>query len=216
MDDRSIAIEEKTTVVEVKIIERKDQLGNPGPALTFIFTMITACFWGMYQGIFTGPTTIAIGLVQCACYLPYLVGTAIFFMKGNSVFGITFLIFSTLFGGVGGFLNVFSGFAQMNGWDTTYQMSALPFILGGVSVFPVIVVLRAAASKVSFICFFCAMVFLILGGLVTLNILPAGVDILNKWLALIVFLTGTYEFVGGILEAGGSKPLPNGKPFFKS
>jgi len=186
-------------IKEIKIVEKKDQLGNPGPALTFIFTMLTMEFWGIYAGIFTGPTIMAVGVVQIACFVPYLIGAILFFCKGDSTNGNTFLIFATLFGGVGGFSNTTIGFANIMGWQICAQMAAIPFILGGISILPVLWVIRKAADKVTVICYLTAAFFLILIGLVSLNVLSVNWNPIIQWLGLIVTTTGFYSCFNGLL-----------------
>lgn len=60
--------------------EKQERPGDPGPALTFIFTMLTMEFWGIQAGIFNGPTMLSVGLVQIACFIPYLIGAILFFI----------------------------------------------------------------------------------------------------------------------------------------
>lgn len=55
---------------EIGTFEKNERLGDPGPALTFIFTMLTMEFWGINAGIFSGPTMISVGVVQIACFIP--------------------------------------------------------------------------------------------------------------------------------------------------
>ena len=202
-------------VTKVEIVETPDRIGGAGTAMTFIFTMLTMCFWGIYAGIFSGPTALAVGLVQIACYMPYMIGAVVFYMKGNALFANTFLIFATLFGGIGGLSNIFLGFAEIYGWNISDQMTCIPFIWGGVCLFPVTYVLRKAISKMTFICYLSAAFFLSLIGFVGLGVLPPATNTLITILALIVALTGYYECLNGLLMDGGHKPMPNGKPFFK-
>ena len=202
-------------IKEIKTVEKKDHLGNPGPALTFIFTMLTMEYWGIYAGIFTGPTIMAIGVVQIACFVPYMIGAVLFFCKGDSINGNVFLIFATLFGGVGGFTNTTIGFANIMGWQMCTQMPAIPFILGGISILPVLWVIRKSTDKVTAICYLAAAFFLTLIGLVNLNILSTNWNPSIQWLGLIVSITGFYSCFSGLLLGGGSRGLPVGKPFFK-
>lgn len=202
-------------IKEIKIEEKKNQLGNPGPSLTFIFTMLTMEFWGIYAGIFTGPTIMAVGVVQIACFIPYLIGAILFFCKGDSTNGNVFLIFATLFGGVGGLTNITIGFSNIMGWQICTQMTALPFILGGISILPVLWVIRKSADKVTVICYLAATCFLTLTGLVSLNILSANWNPFIQLFGLIVTITGLYSCLNGLLLGGGSRGIPVGEPFFK-
>lgn len=200
---------------EIGTFEKKEQLGDPGPALTFIFTMLTMEFWGINAGIFTGPTMISVGVVQLACFIPYLIGAILFFLKGDSVNGNIFLIFATIFGGVGGFCNTIIGFANIMDWPICTQMTALPYIMGGISIFPTLWVIRKAADKVTVICYLAAAFFLTLTGLVSLNILSGSWNQIIQWLCLTVVVTGFYSCLNGLLVCGGSRGIPVGKPFSK-
>ncbi|MEK3905294.1 hypothetical protein [Paenibacillus sp. FSL R7-0179] len=202
-------------IKEIRIADKKDQLGNPGPALTFIFTMLTMEFWGIYAGIFTGPTIMAVGMVQIACFIPYLIGAILYYCKGDSTNGNVFLIFATLFGGVGGLTNITIGVSEIMGWPISTQMTALPFILGGISILPVVWINRASADKVTVICYMAAACFLTFTGLVSLNILNTHWNLLLQWLGLIVTITGLYSCINGLLLGGRSRGIPVGKPFFK-
>ena len=194
----------------------KQRIGNSAVAITWIFTLLTMEFWGIYQGIFTGPTTLAVGVVQIACFAPYLIGAVACFNAGDDVNGNAFLIFATAFGGIGGFCNVLAGFAEIFGWDVCLQMTGIPFIWTGIIIFPICWIIRKSADKITMICYFCAAWFLALGGFSTLGMLPGAFwTELIKWLGLITALTGFYASLSGILVCGGCKGLPSGKPFFK-
>lgn len=200
---------------ETGISQKQERPGDPGPALTFIFTMLTMEFWGIQAGIFNGPTMLSVGLVQIACFIPYLIGAILFFIRGDSVNGNIFLIFATLFGGVGGFCNTMIGFGDIIGWPICKQMTALPYILGGLSIFPVLWVNRKTADKVTTICYLAAAFFLSLSGLVSLNILSGSWSPVIQWLSLTVVVTGFYNCFNGLLVCGGSRGIPVGKPFYK-
>ena len=211
-------MEDTKNAQPIEIVDQNKALGNPSPALTFIFTMLTMEFWGIYAGIFTENTNLflAVGLVQIACFAPYLIGAVIFFLKGDSVNGNAFLIFATVFGGVGGFCNTAIGLSPVLGLNINEQMSAIPFIWCGISVLPVVWLIRKGADKVTFICFVCAAVFLTLVGFNGIGALTGNVVMeVIKWLSLIVALTGFYSCLNGLLVCGGSKGMPVGSPFFK-
>ncbi len=142
---------EEDKIIKVKLVDTPNQIGNAGSALTFIFTMITMCIWGIYAGIYTGPATLAVGIVQFACFIPFMVGALLFYFKGDSLNGNAFLIFATLFAGVGGLSNIFLGFAEIFGWQMSNQLTCIPFIWGGICIAPITWVLRKLISKVTFI-----------------------------------------------------------------
>jgi hypothetical protein len=211
-------MEETNSVKKIEIASQSNAIGNPAPALTFIFAMLTMEFWGIYAGIFAENTNLflAVGLVQIACFAPYLIGAILFFLKGDSVNGNAFLIFATVFGGVGGFCNTAIGISTIFGFGINEQMAAIPFVFCGISVLPVVWLIKGGADKVTFICFVAAAIFLTLVGLNGLTVLTGDLVMeIIKWLSLLVGVTGFYSCLNGLLTCGGSKGLPVGKPFFK-
>lgn len=199
---------------DIKIVE-KQELGDPGPTMVFIFTMITMLFWGLYAGIFKGNTSLVIGLIQLACFPAYLTGAIIFFMKNDSVNGNAFLIFATLFGGVGGVCNIAAHFGQVYSWGLDGTLSAIPFIWGGISILPVLVLIRKAPA-LSFLVFAAAAIFLILIGFISLGLLPTFLNVVVKWLGLFVAVGGFYNCLDGLLTCGGAKGLPQIPALFKN
>lgn len=197
-------------------MDEHQKLGNVSPSLTFIFTMLTVIIWGNYAGIYSGPAAIGIGLVQLASYIPYLVGAVMLFVNKNELSGNIFFIFSVLFGGVGAFINISSGFADIYGWELAPEMAAIPFFWGALAMIPFVWTSRKTLSAVSFLCFSAVIVFLSLMMLPAYNIGP--VDIENqiiKWLMLFVAVTGVYTMMSDLNVLGGGKPYPQGKPLFK-
>lgn len=193
----------------------KKQIGEPGAGMTFIFTMLTMCIWGSYAGIYTGNAALALGLVQFSCYIPYLLGAIILYIKGESLLANIFLIFGTLFGGVGGLTNIAAGIGEIKGFTISPEMTAIPFFWGAVSLIPLLICIRKTASKVVFLCFSAIPVFLTLMLLVTYGILPSSTNVVIKWLCFFVAISGLYNMFNTLLANGGEKPLPEGKPFFK-
>lgn len=187
-------------------------IGDPGPALTFIFTMLTMCFWGIYAGIYEGPTSLAVGLVQLACFVPYLIGAIVYYLRGDSMNGTVFLAFATLFGAVGGLLNVAAGLKGMLGFEMCTQMGAIPFIWGSLILLPLIASIWKTASAAGTLCFISIVIFLTLMALVDLGVLPESTNTLIKWLCFFTAVDGYYTGLNSMLAIGGLKKLPEGKP----
>lgn len=196
--------------------EKGKPLGDVSPSLTFIFTMLTVVIWGNYAGIYTGPTALAIGCVQLASYIPYLVGAVLLFVNRESLTGNIFFIFSVLFGGVGAFLNLATGISEICGYEMTTQMAAIPFFWGAIAMIPFVFAIRKDTSAVSFLCFSAVILFLTLMMFAAFSIGP--VEVLNTiimWLMIFVAVSGCYTMFNALLVQGGCKPLPEGKPLFK-
>lgn len=195
--------------------QNKIKFGDPGPALTFIFTMLTMCIWGVYAGIYTGPTSLALGLGQLACFIPYLICSVVFYLRGETMMASICLIFATLFGGVGGLLSIAEGISQIYGFGMSSQLGAIPFFWGAVSLVPLLITIRKTASAVSFLCFSCVVIFLTLITLVSFGLIPEVANIIIKWLCLFVALSGLYTFLNSLLRSSGCKCMPEGKPLFR-
>ncbi|MBS6396861.1 MAG: hypothetical protein KH452_06885 [Clostridiales bacterium] len=196
-------------------MDQKRELGNPGAALTFIFTMLSACAWAQYMGFFSGPVYLALGAVHLACYIPYLIGAVLFYIKGDTLNGSIFLIFATLFGGIGAFLNLLYGIAEIAGFEVCRQMAAIPYFWGAMSMIPLIVSVRKTASAMTFICYASAAAFLTLMLPASFGIMKEQLDLIIAWLNLVVAFAGMYTLISALLAAGGCKPLPEGSPLFK-
>lgn len=192
-------------------------LGDPGPAMTFIFTMLTMEFWGIYAGIFTGPTILVVGICQIACFVPYLIGAIFYFVKGNGLMGCCFLIFATIFGSLGGGLNIFAGLANIFGWEYSNQMAYIPFIWGAAALLPINWCIRKICPAVTWICYVDAMFFLAGYGFVGLGVMPASLNVVLMWMALICAITGLWSMMSGLKALGSpdGKGYPCGPVLFK-
>ncbi len=192
------------------------RLGDPGASLTFIFTMLSMCIWGTYAGIYTGPTGVALGVVQLACFPSYLIGAVLYFKKGDSLNGSIFLIFATLFGGVNGLLNITVGLFELLELPICTQLAVIPNLWGAVTLIPMLIAIRSQASATTFLCFTSVVIFLILMGMVDFSLLPAQeTNQVIQWLCLFTAVSGLYTVINSLLRFGGCKPLPEGKPLFR-
>ncbi len=214
MSEKTLSKENNKRVEQVQVYST---IGNAAPALTFIFTMLTMCFWGIYAGIYTGPTALAVGIVQLACFVPYSIGAIICYMRDDSMNGNIFLIFAALFGSIGGLTNIALGLSEILGFEMNNQMTAIPNIWGAISLIPLLISYRKVLSATTFLCFSVVVCFLTLMSLVSLNIIPptALVNTTITWFCFFVAVSGLYTFFNAMLAIGGSKPLPEGKPLFK-
>lgn len=191
------------------------EVGDPGPTLNFLFTMLAACFWGMFAGIFNGPASIPVGLVQLGCFIPYTICAVFYFMRNETMNGSIFMIFSALFCGVGGLMNVGLGICEIMGHPISAEVSGIPYLWGSIVLIPLIISVRKVVSLASILCFIGAFSFLLLLALITLGVLPSSVNVAVKWLLIFVSVDGLYTVVNALLAHGGCKLLPEGKPLFK-
>lgn len=196
-------------------MEQKRKLGDPSAALSFIFTMLGVVTWANYMGFFSGPVYLVMGLTQLACYVPYLIGAVFLLLRGDTINGCIFLIFATLFGGVGSFLNLAYGAAELIGFQVCTQMAAIPYFWGAIAMIPMMISVRKTASAMTFLCYSCAVAFLILMLPASFGILTNILNPVINWLNLAVAVTGMYTLINALLRAGGCRELPEGSPLFK-
>lgn len=196
-------------------METKREIGDPSAGLSFIFTMLAVVTWANYMGFFTGPVYLAMGVAQLACYVPYLIGSVLLFQRGDTMNGCIYLIFSTLFGGMGSILNFCYGIAELQGFAICRQMMAFPHFWGALAMVPMMIAERKRASAVTLICHMSAATFLTLMLPASFGILTAVLDPIIHWLNLVVAVTGMYGLINLLLAAGGSRTLPEGQPLFR-
>lgn len=75
--------------------------GDPSPVLTTIFATLCYCFWANTMGFFGEGAVLAIGVLQLAVFASYTIGGVILLRNGNSFGGNMFMVFATVFGGIG-------------------------------------------------------------------------------------------------------------------
>lgn len=189
-------------------------IGDPAPAMTWIFTLITMLFWGWFAGIYDGGLELPVGIVQLACFPGYLVGAIIFFQKGESLNGVVFMLFATLFGGIGGGLNLVAHFNNVYDWGLSSAVSGIPFIWGGVAMVALCYILRKIPI-LTLAVYAVVAIFLIIYGLITLGVMPPFWLVPCKWMALFIAIGGLWGAMDGMLKAGGEKGLPCGPSLFK-
>ena len=194
--------------------DNKIELGNPGPAMTWIFTMLTMLFALWFAGIWSGSLPLAVGVIQLACFPAYLVGAIVFLKKGDSLSGIVFLVFATLFGGIGGILNVIAHFDTVFNWGIDPAVGGIPFLWGGIVMIPVCIALRRIPVLILAV-YFMVSPFLIVYALVVLGVLGYGVLVACKWMGLFIAIGGLYVCCADIIRIGGDKGLPCGPSIFK-
>ncbi|MEG0379552.1 MAG: hypothetical protein RR614_13835, partial [Eubacterium sp.] len=76
---------------------KNDPIGDPSPAMTFIFMMVMLVFWGMFAGVVKGKTEILLGCIQLAMFPGYMLGAYLFYKKGNTLFATLYMMFATVF-----------------------------------------------------------------------------------------------------------------------
>ena len=189
--------------------------GDPTPVLTTIFATLCFCFWANTMGFFTDGAVLAIGVLQLAVFASYTIGGVILLKNGNAFGGNTFMIFATVFGGIGGATHLTMVLAGEKAIPFCYQICGVAFIVAGVYLLMMLPGLKTA-PKTDFLAFLTGGVGVLCYGLTGAGIAPAGLNYLGAWALLIDGLVGFYTVCGSMLGFLGHKPFPLGKPFFKS
>jgi len=193
--------------------ELKVDFADPSPVLTLIFATLCFCFWANTMGFFTEGAVLAIGILQLGVFVSYTVGGIILLRRGNSFGGNTFMIFATVFGGIGGGTHVAMTIAGVQNVAFCYQICGVAFIVAGVFLLCMVPGLKFA-PKTDFMSFLFGG-FGVLGyGLTGAGIAPEIVNVPAAWCLLIDGVVGLYTVVVLMLGFLGIN-LSLGKPFFK-
>lgn len=196
------------------IMENKTVFGDPSPVLTTIFATLCFCFWANTMGFFSDGAVLAIGVLQLAVFAAYTIGGVILLRNGNAFGGNMFMVFATVFGGVGGATHVSMTIAGAKNVAFCYQICGVAFIVAGLLLLLMLPGI-ARTTKADFICFLTGGIGVLCYGLTGAGIAPAGLNYLGAWMLLADGLVGFYTVVGQMLGFLGCKPLPLGSPLVK-
>ena len=199
----------KATQVELSGIPG---FADPSPVLTLIFATLCFCFWANTMGFFTDGAVLAIGILQLGVFVSYTVGGIILLYRGNGFGGNTFMIFATVFGGIGGATHVTMSLVP----ETTafcYQICGVAFIVAGVFLLAMVPGLMYG-QKTDFLMFLFGGLGVLGYGLTGANLCPATLNYPAAWCLLVDGLVGLYTVIAMMLGWCGIT-LSYGKPFFK-
>lgn len=198
--------ETKVTVVD------NPKWGDPTPVLTTIFATLCFLFWANTMGFFTDGAVLAIGVLQLAVFASYTIGGVILLKNGNAFGGNTFLIFATVFGGIGGGTHVAMTLCGEKGIAYCYQICGVAFIVAGVFLLAMCPALLKA-PKTDFIAFFTGGIGVLCYGLTGAGLALVELNMVGAWALLLDGLCGMYTVIGSMAAFLGAKPFPLGKPF---
>lgn len=191
----------------------QQRIGEPGPAMLFIFTMLTMMFLGMNTGFFDSSALLLLGLIQLGCFPAYLIGGITYIKKGDSINGNVFLIFATAFGGIGGLTNIVNYFSMLNGNPLDTRILGVVWVWCGVAIIPIVAgMLRGPLMPL--IVFSTGSVQLMMAGLLDLQLLPPAFMTLNNLCCLIIALGGFYCSLANLFGFSNIR-IPLGKPLLK-
>lgn len=201
--------EQKTVQVELN--------GNPGfadpsPVLTLVFATLCFCFWANTMGFFTDGAVLAIGVLQLGVFVSYTVGGIILLNRGNGFGGNTFMIFATVFGGIGGATHVTMSLVPES-TPFCYQICGVAFIVAGVFLLAMVPGLMYG-QKTDFLMFLFGGLGVLGYGLTGANLCPAWLNYPAAWCLLVDGVVGMYTVVAIMLGWCGIT-MSYGKPFFQ-
>ena len=185
---------------------------DPSPVLTLIFATLCFCFWANTMGLFTDGAVLAIGVLQLGVFVSYTVGGVILLHKGNGFGGNTFMIFATVFGGIGGSTHVTMSLVPSS-IAFCYQICGVAFIVAGVFLLAMVPGLKYG-NKCDFLMFLFGGLGVLGYGLTGANLCPAVLNYPAAFCLLIDGIVGMWTVFVAMLGWCGI-PLSLGKPFFK-
>lgn len=198
---------------QVVTIDYKDYpKGMANPAIIFIFSSFCWLFLGATMGWFGPGSSLALGLIMLACYLPYLYGGISCIQKGDTVSGATFLIFTAMFAGVGGVENLLSYYVSVTGTAVDFTIFGWIWILCAIIIVPVVVTM-AKGPWIPFLTFAIAIPELAAMGVATVG----GPEVFNT-VACVCFVivgSGSLWMSIALMLQGGGVNAPLGRPLFK-
>lgn len=202
-------MEEKKLTVEISNYEGVADISAIG---TFVFTILCFAFWAADLGLLKEGSTLAIGFLGLAVFIPYLICGIMLCKKGNIVGGNTYLVFGAVFGACGGMFNTFVEIFGMKGIPFDYSVVGIAFLLAGLYLLCLLPgVIRA--TKIDFLIFFFGALGVIGSGISVLGWGPPSLNIFNGWALFCDGVVGFYSVISTVIGAFGIN-LPLGKPFY--
>lgn len=200
--------------LDVKI-NNDNSFADPSPVLTLIFATLCFSFWANTMGLLGDGAVLGIGVLQLAVFVSYTSGGIILLKKGNGFGGNTFMIFATVFGGVGGFTHVSMTIAEVNNVAFCYQLCGIAFISAGVFLLSMVPALLHKGSICDLLMFFFGGLGVLGYGLTGANIAPAALNYPAAWCLLVDGVVGFYTVIAGMNSFLGFGRMPLGEPLLK-
>lgn len=188
---------------------------DPSPVLTLIFATLCFSFWANTMGLLGEGAVLGIGVLQLAVFVSYTIGGVILLRKGISFGGNTFMIFATVFGGVGGLTHVSMTIADAKGVAFCYQLCGIAFIAAGVFLLSMVPALLHKGTVCDVLMFLFGGLGLLGYGLTGAGIASAGLNYPSAWCLLVDGVVGFYTVIAGMNGFLGFEKMPLGGPVLK-
>ena len=203
---------EMTEQKEVKVsVANYNGIADISPIGTFVFCILCFAFWAADIGLVGEGSTLAIGLLGLAVFIPYLICGIKLTDRGLCLGGNTYLLFGAVFGACGGLFNTFSPLFEHWGIPFDYSLVGIAFLLAGLYlIFMLPGVIKV--TKVDFFIFLFGAMGVTGSGLSVLGIASPALNLFNGWSLFADGVVGFYAVIATILNSLGMN-LPFGKPF---
>lgn len=207
-------IENQTKEMNVNIVNDTG-FADPSPVLTLIFATLCFSFWANTMGLLGEGAVLGIGILQLAVFTSYTVGGVILLRKGNGFGGNTFMIFATVFGGVGGLTHVSMTAASVRDVPFCYQLCGIAFLAASVFLLAMVPALLYKGSVCDVLMFLFGGLGVLGYGLTGAGIAPAVVNYPAAWCLLVDGVVGFYTVIAGMNQFLGFGSMPLGDPILK-
>lgn len=202
---------EKSDTVKTVKVENFDGFADLSPVGTFVFCILCFAFWAADLGLLGEGSTLAIGFLGLAVFVPYLIAGVTLSKKGLTLGGNTYVLFGAVFGSCGGLFNTFSEIFAKYGISFDYKVVGIAFSLAGLYLLLLLPGL-ARVSKVDFFIFFFGALGVLGSGVTILGFLPPAFNLFNGWALFADGVVGFYAVIATVLNSLGFQ-LSMGKPF---
>lgn len=190
------------------------QIGEPSAPLCFAFANLSFLFWGNLLGIFGPDAGLLAGCCQLGVFVCYHLCAQDLYKNGDAWNGSIFMIFASMFGGVGGLTNVATAIAGYAGVPVSPTLTGVIWFICG---FLLLVLLPAVRKDpaATFLFYLAGGLGLALQGLAQLDVIPTDpCYTIAAWcffcagvLGILVCVSTFYSF--------RNVNIPLGRPLFK-
>lgn len=204
---------EKERLVQCVEVVKRPLLGEPSAPLCFAFANLSFLFWGGLLGIFGPDTGLLSGCVQLGVFACYHICAQDLFKNGDAWNGSIFMIFASMFGGVGGLTNVATAIAGYAGVPVSPTLTGIIWFICGF----LLLVLLPAVSKdpaATFLFYLAGGLGLALQGLTQMGITPLVCNTVAAWCFFAAGVLGVLVCVSTFYSFRGVN-VPLGRPLFR-
>lgn len=167
--------EQQARQTQVTVTNMPPGLADASPVATFIFSTFCVISFPLMMGWLQPGTasSMAFGLVQFLCFVPWMIASILLIKQGNQFGGNTFFIFAVCFAGVGGGFNLFGPILEKAGYAFDHALVGWVFLTGGIYLLLVLPVV-AYGDLANFLVMLFAGIGVLMAGLGPLGVFGYG------------------------------------------